>query len=122
MHWYLPTLRIETLMNVLADAVQEGKIRAIGVSNYSEARMRQAHAILAAQMAANQVEYHLLNRECEHNGVLGACQELGITLIAYSPLGKGLLSGKYQPGINISGARRGFRVYTRTIGRGHAHD
>lgn len=113
-HWYLPTLRIETLMNVLADAVQEGKIRAIGVSNYSEARMRQAHAILAKRglaLAANQVEYHLLNRECERNGVLSACQELGITLIAYSPLGKGLLSGKYRPGVNISGARRGLRAF-----------
>ena len=107
-HWYLPTIRIETLMNVLADAVEEGKIRAIGVSNYRESRMRLAHEVLAKRglaLASNQVEYHLLNRECEHNGVLQACQELGITLIAYSPLGKGRLTGKYRPGTPVSGAR-----------------
>ena len=114
-HWYFPTLRIETLMNVLTDAVEEGKIRAIGVSNYREARMRRAHEVLAKRgltLAANQVEYHLLNRECEHNGVLKACQELGITLIAYSPLGKGRLTGKYRPGVAVSGMRRGFKTFS----------
>ena len=114
-HWYLPTIRIETLMNVLADAVEEGKIRAIGVSNYRESRMRLAHEVLAKRglaLASNQVEYHLLNRECEHNGVLQACQELGITLIAYSPLGKGRLTGKYRPGTAVSGARQRLKSFS----------
>lgn len=114
-HWYLPTIRIETLMNVLADAVEEGKIRAIGVSNYRESRMRLAHETLVKRgltLASNQVEYHLLNRECEHNGVLEACRELGITLIAYSPLGKGRLTGKYRPGAAVSGTRRGLKTFS----------
>lgn len=91
---------IPDLMNFVADAVEAGKVRAVGVSNYSAAQMREAHAALAKRgipLASNQVEYSLLNRQPETNGVLDACRELGITLIAYSPLAGGLLTGKYSP-------------------------
>jgi aryl-alcohol dehydrogenase-like predicted oxidoreductase len=83
----------------MADAVESGKVKAVGVSNYSAAQMRQAHAALAARgvpLASNQVEYSLLHRQPETNGVLKACRELGITLIAYTPLAGGLLTGKYS--------------------------
>jgi aryl-alcohol dehydrogenase-like predicted oxidoreductase len=86
-------------MGQLADAVEAGKVRAVGVSNYSAEQMRQAHAALAGRgipLASNQVEYSLLHRHPEVNGVLDACRELGVTLIAYTPLAGGLLTGKYS--------------------------
>jgi aryl-alcohol dehydrogenase-like predicted oxidoreductase len=98
-HHYPGRVSIPTLMNELASAVKNGKVRAIGVSNYSAEQMRQAHAALAEcgiALASNQVEYSLLHRQPETNGVLDACQELGVTLIAYTPLAGGLLTGKYS--------------------------
>jgi aryl-alcohol dehydrogenase-like predicted oxidoreductase len=83
----------------MADLVQAGKIRTVGVSNFSAKRMRAAHAVLASRgisLAANQMPYSLLNRKIESNGVLAAAKELGVTLIAYSPLAQGLLSGKFH--------------------------
>jgi aryl-alcohol dehydrogenase-like predicted oxidoreductase len=62
--------------------------------------MLRAYSTLARQgipLAANQVHYSLLNREVEKNGLLARCKELGVRLIAYSPLEKGLLTGKYSP-------------------------
>ena len=79
--------------------MEAGKVKAVGVSNYSAEQMREAHAALATRgipLASNQVEYSLLNRKPEVNGVLEACRELGITLIAYTPLAGGLLTGKYS--------------------------
>jgi aryl-alcohol dehydrogenase-like predicted oxidoreductase len=97
---HFPTSRvwIPELMNHLADAVEAGKVRAVGVSNYSADQTRQAHETLAERgipLASNQVEYSLLHRQPETNGVLDACRELGVTLIAYTPLAGGLLTGKY---------------------------
>jgi aryl-alcohol dehydrogenase-like predicted oxidoreductase len=83
----------------MANAVEAGKVKTVGVSNYSAAQMRQAHAALASRrvpLASNQVEYSLLHRHPETDGVLEACRELGITLIAYTPLAGGLLTGKYS--------------------------
>ncbi len=98
---HFPTRRVSIpeLMNQLADAVEAGKVRAVGVSNYSADQMRQAHETLAERgipLASNQVEYSLLHRQPETNGVLAACRELGVTLIAYTPLAGGLLTGKYS--------------------------
>lgn len=90
---------IPRLMDRLADAVDAGQVRAVGVSNYSAEQMRQAHASLADRgvpLASNQVEYSLLHRQPETNGVLDACRELDVTLIAYTPLAGGLLTGKYS--------------------------
>jgi aryl-alcohol dehydrogenase-like predicted oxidoreductase len=100
-HWPYTFLNTNALMDVLAQAVRSGKVRAVGVSNYSAARMRQAHARLARHdipLASNQVHYSLLYRKPEQNGVLDACRELNVMLIAYSPLEQGLLTGKYRPG------------------------
>ena len=108
---HFPSSRVDIpqLMDLLADAVEAGKIKAVGVSNYSAEQMRMAHAALARRgipLASNQVEYSLLHRQPEVNGVLDACRELGVTLIAYSPLAMGMLTGKYSAGVKASGFRR----------------
>lgn len=97
-HAPLPPISIETWMNELAIAVKEGLTRTVGVSNYSQSQMLQAYSALARHdipLASNQMEYHLLDRRVEKNGLLARCHELDIRLIAYSPLGMGLLTGKY---------------------------
>jgi aryl-alcohol dehydrogenase-like predicted oxidoreductase len=107
-HFPFPPVPIETWMDALADAVQAGLVRAAGVSNYDAAQMRRAHAALAKRgvpLASNQVEYSLLNRKPEREGLLAACRELGVTLVAYRPLCSGLLSGKYSPQNHPPGLR-----------------
>ncbi len=89
----------EDEMESMADLVEAGKIRSVGVSNFNAERMRRAHAALAKRglpLASNQVQYHLLHRNIETNGVLDAAKELGITIIAWSPLASGILSGKFH--------------------------
>src|SRR5512134_2076726 len=98
-HYPNTRLSIPKLMDLVADAVEAGKVKAVGVSNYSVEQMREAHAALAKRgipLASNQVEYSLLHRKPEVDGVLDACRELGITLMAYSPLAGGMLTGKYS--------------------------
>lgn len=92
-------VRIERLMDELAEAVKDGKAMAVGVSNFNLAQMQRAYEALARRgvaLASNQVEYSLLHRRPEQDGLLRACRELNVTLIAYSPLAMGLLSGKYS--------------------------
>lgn len=93
-HWPYTLLNIDALMDMLALAVRTGKIRAVGVSNYNARQMRQAATRLARYqipLAANEVHYSLLHRRPEANGVLDACRELNIALIAYQPLESGAL-------------------------------
>ena len=108
-HFPSGLVSIPKLMDLMADAVKAGKIKAVGVSNYSAEQMRIAHAALAKRgipLASNQVQYSLLHRQPEINGVLDACRELGVTLIAYQPLASGALSGKYVAGARPTGLRR----------------
>jgi aryl-alcohol dehydrogenase-like predicted oxidoreductase len=119
-HWPFKLVSIETWADALADVVQAGLARSVGVSNYSEAQMRRAYSVLARRgvpLASNQVEYSLLNRTVELNGLLQVCQELGITLIAYSPLAQGALTGKYSPDRLMPGVRgrRYNRAYLEKI-------
>ncbi len=112
-HWHSPIVALETYVEGLAEAVQAGLTRAVGVSNYNAEQMRRAYDVLAKHqipLASNQVQYSLLDRRMEFNGVLQACQELGVTLIAYSPLAQGALTGKYTPENPMSGARN--RMWT----------
>jgi aryl-alcohol dehydrogenase-like predicted oxidoreductase len=86
-------------MNAMADLVESGKIRSIGVSNYNARQMRQAHEVLLSRglrLASNQVRFNLIDRSIESNGILDTAKELGVTIIAYSPLGSGLLTGKFH--------------------------
>lgn len=99
-HWPAPPVPIRTWVNALADVVEVGLAKTVGVSNYNVVQTKLAHRVLAERgipLGSNQVEFSLLNRRAEHNGVLQVCHELGMTLIAYSPLGMGMLTGKYKP-------------------------
>jgi aryl-alcohol dehydrogenase-like predicted oxidoreductase len=109
MHAILPPIKIETWMNAMIAAVQDGLIEAVGVSNCEEAQMLRAYDRLQTEgipLASNQVEYHLLNRRIEKNGLLARCQSLGVKVIAYSPLAQGVLTGKFTP----ENPPRGFRA------------
>jgi aryl-alcohol dehydrogenase-like predicted oxidoreductase len=102
-HFPNPIFKINSLMDALAETVKAGKVRRVGVSNYGAEQMKRAHERLASHgvsLASNQVEYSLFKRAPETNGVLEASQDLGVTLIAYSPIAQGLLTGKYGPGSN----------------------
>jgi aryl-alcohol dehydrogenase-like predicted oxidoreductase len=124
MHHY-PTGRVSIprLMDLMADGVAAGKVRAVGVSNYSAEQLRVAHAVLADRgipLASIENGYSLLDRRVETNGVLDACRELGVTLIAYQPLASGALTGKYADGTRPSGLRRFMVHHFRGSGRAAA--
>ena len=100
LHFPVPPVPLETWMEALAEAQQAGLTKAVGISNCNAQQMRRAQAILARHgipLASNQVEYSLLNRSAERSGLLETCRELGVTMVAYRPLGYGLLTGKYKP-------------------------
>jgi aryl-alcohol dehydrogenase-like predicted oxidoreductase len=89
----------EAEMAAMAGLVEAGKIRSVGVSNFSAGQMRRAQAALEKRgltLAANQVHYSLLQRGIERDGVLDTAKELGVTIIAYTPLETGLLTGFYH--------------------------
>ncbi len=86
-------------MNAMAALVDTKKIRYVGVSNFSAAKMRNAWEALEKKgipLVSNQVRYSLLDRSIESNGVLRTARELGISIIAYSPLAQGLVTGKFH--------------------------
>lgn len=82
---------IEETVGAMAELVRAGKVRYLGLSEASAATIRRAHAV--HPIAALQTEYSLFSRDIEDNGVLATLRELGIALVPYSPLGRGLLSG-----------------------------
>ncbi|KIM36704.1 hypothetical protein M413DRAFT_449041 [Hebeloma cylindrosporum] len=87
---------IEKTVGAMAELVKEGKVRHLGLSEISSATLRRAHAV--HPIAAVQVEYSpfCLDIEDEKIGLLKTCRELGVTIIAYSPLGRGMLTGAYK--------------------------
>jgi aryl-alcohol dehydrogenase-like predicted oxidoreductase len=106
-HFPFGLLSIETLMDMMAQAVEAGKIRAVGVSNFNATQMRRAATRLLhyhIPLAANQVRYNLLNRQPEENGVLDTCRELNVALVAYRPLEWGRLKSNKVPGTSPSGS------------------
>lgn len=88
-----PDTPIEETVGAMADLVKEGKIRAIGLSEVNEQTLRKAHAV--HPVTALQSEYSLWTRDPE-DGLLQACRELGISFVAYSPLGRGFLTGQIK--------------------------
>ena len=118
MHWPFPPVSIDTWMDALADAVEAGLVRAVGVSNYNVEQTQRAHTALARRgipLASNQVEYNLWQRKPETSGLLEVCRQLDVTLIAYSPLAQGLLTGKYTPDNPPPGVRG--RRYGRALAK-----
>lgn len=103
----------EAIAEALATAHDAGLVSAVGVSNYSEKETRTIHEALGKRgmsLATNQVEYSLLRRKPETGGLLEACNDLGVVVLAYSPLGQGRLTGKYTADSPPPG-KRGFSAH-----------
>ena len=111
-HQPLSFSSVEKQMDEMVALIQDGRIRAVGISNFNEKRMRAAATRLAEggiPLASNQMLYSLIDRQIERNGVLDAAKELGVSIIAYSPLAQGILSGKFHGEVDIqskSGPRK----------------
>jgi aryl-alcohol dehydrogenase-like predicted oxidoreductase len=86
-----PAVPVEETFGALAELVAAGKVRYLGISEASAQSIRRAHAV--HPLSAVQTEYSLFTRDVEDNGVLATIRELGIGFVAYSPLGRGFLSG-----------------------------
>lgn len=98
-HQPLSFSSIESQMKALAQLSKNGKIKSIGVSNFNLNQMRRAAEALAKYglvLASNQMPYNLLERSIEQNGVLEYAKQNGITIIAYSPLAQGILTGRFH--------------------------
>jgi aryl-alcohol dehydrogenase-like predicted oxidoreductase len=113
-HQPLSLSSIPSQMREMARLVRAGKVKAVGVSNFSASRMEQAHRALAAEgipLASNQVRFSLLDRSIEENGILETARGLGVTIIAYSPLAQGMLTGRFHddPAL-VKGLRPGRRL------------
>ena len=89
-----PNTPIEETVGAMAALVKAGKVRHIGLSEVSASTLRRAHA--EAPITSVQSEYSLWSRDPEVDGVLEVCQELGIGFLAYSPLGRGFLTGQIK--------------------------
>ena len=116
LHWPFGPRSVETWANAMADAHEAGLIRAIGISNCNLEQMQRVQAALderGLRLASNQVEYSLLERGPERSGLLQACHDAGVALLAYSPLAQGILTGKYGPDHPFTGIR-GWR-YNRKL-------
>jgi L-glyceraldehyde 3-phosphate reductase len=106
-HRYDPETPLEETMGALAHAVRSGKALYVGISSYPEAETREAYAILKQMGVAttiHQPSYSMINRWIERDRTIDACGELGIGMIAFSPLAQGVLSGKYNSG-GVAGTR-----------------
>ena len=95
-----PNVPIEDVAGAVKDLIAEGKVRHFGLSEPGAQTVRRAHAV--QPVAALQNEYSLWTRGPETNGILAACEELGIGLVAYSPLGKGFLTGAMSKDTKIA--------------------
>jgi len=100
-------------MNAMAELVERKQIKYVGVSNFSAQKMRSAWETLGKNgipLASNQVQYSLLNRKIESNGIMETARELGISIIAYSPLAQGLVTAKFHDNPELL-KNIGFRKY-----------
>lgn len=95
-----PNVPIEDVAGTVKELVQHGKVKHFGLSEASAQTIRRAHAV--QPLAAVQSEYSLWTRDVEHNGVLAACEELGIGFVPFSPLGAGFLTGKIDTSTSFS--------------------
>ena len=88
-----PNVPIEETVGAMGELVQQGKVRHIGLSEAAPETIRRAHAV--HPITAVQTEYSMWTRDPE-SGVLQTCRDLGIGFVAYSPLGRGFLSGRFK--------------------------
>jgi aryl-alcohol dehydrogenase-like predicted oxidoreductase len=100
-HFPFPFTPLNLFAEGLIEAVKSGKAKQVGVSNFSGDQMRRIADLLAREnipLAANEVSYSLMNRKAETNGVLDACKELDVALVAYFPLASGRLAAPAESG------------------------
>mmetsp|Transcript_15580 Transcript_15580/g.23209 ORF Transcript_15580/g.23209 Transcript_15580/m.23209 type:complete len:374 (-) Transcript_15580:78-1199(-) len=99
----------------LADCYDQGLVKTVGVSNYGPEMLQKAYDALQKRgvpLSSNQVQYNILYRKAETNGLIEKCNNLGVKIIAYSPLAQGLLTGKYSQSNLPTGPRsRNFKQY-----------
>jgi aryl-alcohol dehydrogenase-like predicted oxidoreductase len=109
---------IEETLEALAELVEEGKVREIGCCNFDEARLRRALDVSDAggwpRFVSNQVEYSMVHREPEQNGLTGLCERENLALLPYYPLASGLLTGKARRGETPKGRLR-IEKYSRFL-------
>jgi len=98
---------IEDTVGELANLVKEGKIRAIGLSEASAATLERAHAV--HPVAAVETEYSIFSRDVEKD-ILPTCVKLGVSLVAYSPLGRGMLTGRYAKTSDLPAGETDYRA------------
>ena len=107
LHFPDPETPIEETIGAMAELVEEGKVREIGCSNLDAAQLEQALAASRAgrhpAFVSNQIEYSLINRDPELNGLADVARESGVALLPYYPLACGLLTGKVSPGVTPEG-------------------
>jgi L-glyceraldehyde 3-phosphate reductase len=109
-HRYDPKTPLEETMGALAQLHRQGKALYVGISSYPEQQTREAYRILkemGVPLLIHQPSYSILNRWIEDDHTIDACGELGIGVIAFSPLQQGILSGKYNKNSNLEGTRAG---------------
>jgi L-glyceraldehyde 3-phosphate reductase len=107
-HRYDPNTPLEETMGALAQLHRQGKALYVGISSYPEPQTREAQAILrqlGVPLTIHQPSYSILNRWIEDDHTIDACGELGIGMIAFSPLQQGILSGKYNNRADLAGTR-----------------
>jgi aryl-alcohol dehydrogenase-like predicted oxidoreductase len=95
-----PDVPMEDVAGAVRDLIAAGKVRHFGLSEPSLASLRRAHAV--QPVTALQNEYSLWTRDVEHNGVLAACEELGIGFVPFAPLGSGFLTGRIDAGTSFA--------------------
>lgn len=106
---------VKSEMKAMAELLRKGKIKHIGVSNFNAEKMKQASDALKEEgftLSSNQVKYSLLDRRIESNGVMDMAKQLGVTIIAYSPLEQGILTAKFHKNPELIKHIKGPRKYT----------
>jgi aryl-alcohol dehydrogenase-like predicted oxidoreductase len=107
-HGWDPAVPLEETLEALHDAKQKGKVRVLGCSNFSGPQLQQSLAVSAAnrwhRLEFDQVQYSLASRFIEQD-LVGPCAAGGVSVVAWSPLGGGLLTGKYRGGARPEGRR-----------------
>jgi len=101
--------KVEVWAEEMADCYEKGLIKSLGVSNYNSDQVRRTQAVLAKRglkLESNQIEYSLLHRLPETQGLIKTCQELDVKILAYSPLAMGRLTGKYSAANPPKGNRK----------------
>ncbi len=106
-HWPNPFMSLRGTMREMERLVREGLVRHIGVSNFNIEQLEAARSYLSREdVVSNQIHYNLIKRKPERTGMVEHARKEGVTIIAYSPIAMGMLTGKYGPGNRPGGIRR----------------